>query len=272
MPKKKFRILKYVWRALVWILRIIFVDLLYNLFSLIMKVIFKSAKEKVKKSLKKKGIKLNSVYRELTVKNTTKGNFGNFEKRLLNSSLIIAIAGRRGSGKSTLGFRILENICAKTSRKAYALDVSQEVMPAFIQSVSALEEVKNNSVLLVDEGALAFSSRNAMTKDNKALADLLAIARHKDLTLVLITQNTSMIDKNVLNLCDTLFLKEGSLLQEKMERPVLRELYKQANREFNKLNNTERIKHFFIFDSDFEGLCQYELPSFWSDKISKNRA
>ena len=272
MPKKKHKILKYIWKALVWILKLIFVDFLYFLFSLIIKFLFRSAKDKIKKSLINPGIKSNPVYKELTVKDTTKGNFENFEKRLLNSSLIIAIAGRRGSGKSTLGFRILENIATKTKRKAFVLDVPQNVMPSFITSVNNLDEVKNNSVLLVDEGALAFSSRNAMTKDNKALADLLAIARHKDLTLILVTQNTSMIDKNVLNLCDTVLLKEGSLLQEKMERPVLRDLYKQANNEFNKLNKNEVIKHFFIFDSDFEGLCSYELPSFWSDRISKSRA
>ena len=66
-----------------------------------------------------------------------------------------------------------------------------------------------------------------MSKQNKELADLLAIARHKDLTLILVTQNTGMIDKNVLNLTDAVLVKEGSLLQQKMERSVMKEFYER---------------------------------------------
>ncbi len=216
--------------------------------------------------------KMPASYSPLVVSAAVKGDVETFERRLLNESLILAIAGRRGSGKSVLGFRIMENIHAKTRRSCFALGVKQSVLPSWIASIDEISKVTNNSVVLVDEGAIAFGSRESMSKKNRSLGELLAIARHKDLTLIFITQNTGMIDKNVLNLCDTILLKEGSLLQEKMERSVMKDLYVTANNALSTIPGPERKPYCYIFDAEFEGLVQASLPSFWSTKVSKNQA
>ena len=111
-----------------------------------------------------------------------------------------------------------------------------------------------------------------MTAKNKALGECLAVARHNDLTLIFITQNTGMIDKNVLSLCDTIMLKEGSLLQLKMERSAVKDLYKTAQAALSQIHASARKSCFYVFDSDFEGLLKAELPSYWSIKISKSHA
>ncbi len=203
---------------------------------------------------------------------TIKGDFMRFGEKIRNSSSIVLIAGRRGSGKSVLGFRVMENITAKTQRPAYVLGVKQSVLPKWIETVDNLEQVKNGGIVLIDEGALSFNSRDSMSKKNKALGQLLAVARHKDLTLLLITQNTGMIDKNVLNLTDTILLKEGSLLQEKMERSVMKDIYTNANNALAKIPAEERQAHVYVFDNDFEGVCKVGLPSFWNATVSKNQA
>lgn len=211
-------------------------------------------------------------YSELLPIGNNKGNIEEFNARLVNGSLILAIVGKRGSGKSTLGFRILENIYSLSNRACFALGISQNLLPNWIYSVNSIDEVHNNGIVIVDEGAISFNSRNSMTKENRNLGELLAIARHKNITLILITQNTSMMDKNVLNLCDSLLLKEGSLLQEEMERGAIQKLYNRANKKLKTIAKSERISHCYLIDDDFEGLVKVDLPSFWNNDISKNQS
>ncbi|HLD33248.1 MAG TPA: ATP-binding protein [Candidatus Nanoarchaeia archaeon] len=229
------------------------------------------AQEKKKLQTLKKNPTYNkeSELSELKVIKTITGDYDTFQKQLDSSSRIILLFGRRGSGKSALGFRLMENINSAANRHCYVLGVAQDVLPKWITSVEDIQEVKNGGVVLVDEGALSFSSRESMNKEHKQLGKLMAIARHKDLTLIFITQNTGMIDKNVLQLTDTLLMKEGSLLQMEMERTAVQKFYKKAEDAFKDLK--DKRKYVYVIDGDFEGVIESALPSFWSDKVSKSR-
>lgn len=227
-----------------------------------------SAQHKVHKS----SLNVPAVYNPIVAETTVKGSIDGFTQHLEKESRIIAIAGRRGSGKSGLGFRLMENINASVQRPCFVIGVKQAVLPMWITTIEDINQVENQGIVLVDEGAISFGARNSMSKKNKGLAELLAVARHKDLTLIFITQNTGMIDKNVLNLCDTIMLKEGSLLQEKMERSVMKDLYTTANKAIAQTALEDRKSFFYVFDAEFEGLAKASLPSFWSISVSKNQA
>lgn len=235
--------------------------------------VVRKIKEKKKESALKKQphYAMPATFEEFEVVKAVSGDFSAAERRLLHDSLIVLIFGKRGSGKSALGFRLMENIHEKTGRKGYVLGVGQEVLPQWITSVESLEQVGNGGIVLVDEGALTFASRESMSGKNVALGKLLAVARHKDLTLLFITQNTGMIDKNVLSLADTLMVKQGSLLQQEMERPEIKKFYEKAESAFAGLEGDKK-KYVYIIDSDFEGVVSLGLPSFWSSKVSKSRA
>lgn len=220
----------------------------------------------------KKLRKHNAAHSVIEKVEAVQGSHEDFLKSLENTSKVVMIVGRRGSGKSALGFRLLENIHAKSRRPCFALGVGQGLLPKWIREVSNLEEATANGIVLVDEGAISFSSRESMKKDNIDLGKLLAIARHMNLSAILVTQNTSMIDKNVLRLCDSILLKEGSLLQEQMERSAIQKFYEKAKPAMDNVAKEEKQKAFYVLDAEFEGLCKAELPSFWSDMLSKSRA
>ncbi len=232
------------------------------------------SERKAKESVKEQAHKRHgdAKFQPISVQSTTKGSFESFESSILNDSLIVAVAGKRGSGKSSLGFALMENINAKTKRPCFVLGVSDTHLPSYISSVQDIEEVQNDGVVLVDEGAISFSSRSSMSKKNKDLGELLAIARHKNMTLILVTQNTGMLDKNVLNLCDTILLKQGSLLQSEMERPVIKKLYEKATPALDALPHDKKKGGVYVVDGNFEGVIVVGLPSFWSQNLSKNRA
>lgn len=203
---------------------------------------------------------------DFTIIEQVSGNYEDFKKRLKNSSLIVLITGKRGSGKTALGFKFLDLV--KEKRKTYYLGRGK--FPKFIKKVSDIKEVKNNSILLVDEAAIAYSSRSSMKQSNKVLGELMAIARHKNLSLIIITQNSAMIDLNVMRLSDTIIFKEPSLLQSRFERKSILDLFRKAEEQFKKIENSERKKHFYVLDDEFEGILSFSLPEFWSDKISKS--
>ena len=198
----------------------------------------------------------------------TSGDYDDFEDRLRNHSLIILITGKRGSGKTALGFKLLEVVRGK--RKAYYLGEGK--LPKFIKKVSDIKDVRNNSILLVDEAAITYSSRSSMKQSNKILGELMTIARHKNLSLIIITQNSAMIDLNVMRLSDTIIFKEPSLLQSRFERKSILDLFRKAEEQFKKIESKDRKKHFYVIDDEFEGILDFSLPNFWSDKISKSFA
>ena len=117
------------------------------------------------------------------------GEYEGFYNKLLKRSLIVLVTGKRGSGKTGLGMRLLETFNRKTKRKCYAVGFEKSKTPGWIKKVKDMEKVKNGSIVLVDEGAIVFSARESMKDANKNLGKLMAIARHKDLSLILITQS-----------------------------------------------------------------------------------
>lgn len=239
---------------------------------------FRITRRTMKDGAERKRLSKSPVYNKkamfdpLEVLNKISGDYSVSEKRLHEESIIALIFGKRGSGKSALGFRLLENIHHKAGRKCFVLGVDERSkMPEWINPIEKIEDAPQNSAVLVDEGALSFNSRESMSKTNKGLSGILAIARHKNLTVLFITQNTGMIDKNVLKLSDVLLVKQGSLLQLEMERPEIKKFYEKAETSFGKLDGDKR-QYVYLIDGDFEGALSHTLPSFWTESLSKNQA
>ena len=183
---------------------------------------------------------------------TKKGSYDEFHKKLLKNSLILLIVGKRGSGKTAFGMKMLELFRKNTRRKCYAVGYESAKLPWWIKKADTIENIPNNAVALIDEGGVLFSSREAMKSPNKALSRIMAIARHKNLNLILITQSSAMIDLNVLRLADTLLLKEPSLLQSKFERKAIKEMYEKVYPLFK--DRKDKNQYTYIWDDEFEGL------------------
>ncbi|MBW2976760.1 zonular occludens toxin domain-containing protein [Candidatus Woesearchaeota archaeon] len=199
---------------------------------------------------------------------TDKGSYDEFFDKLRKSSLILLIIGKRGSGKTSLGMKFLEFFHKEAGRKCYTLGYESTRLPWWLKKVDSIEKIPNNAIALFDEGAIFFSARESMKSINKELSKIMAVARHKNLTLVLITQNSAMIDLNVLRLADTLLLKEPSLLQSNFERKVLKDIYEKIRPVFAGVK--EKKAYFYVWDDDFQGMVKYSLPYFWSEKVSKS--
>ncbi|MBL7206827.1 MAG: hypothetical protein ISS36_04475 [Candidatus Aenigmarchaeota archaeon] len=133
--------------------------------------------------------KSSAPYKVFDTVTIDRGNYNQFLKKFLGKSTISLIIGKRGAGKTALGMKMLETFNRKTNRPCYAVGFKSSKLPRWIKKADDLEDVPNNAVALFDEGAILFSSRDSMKDSNKHLSKVMAVARHKGLSLLLITQN-----------------------------------------------------------------------------------
>jgi len=226
----------------------------------------KETKKEIKITAKR--LKTKAKYSGIKEIKSIKGSPRTFENFLHNSeSTIGIILGARGTGKSAIGLKLLENIHAKTSRPVYAIGFHAKDIPSWINVVETPEEVENDSVVLIDESGITFSSRKSMSNANQLLSSLLLIARHKNISVMFITQNSSNLEVNVLRQADYLVLKPSSLMQKDFERKKIKEVYEALETEFEQLKETKGLT--YIHSDKYQGFITNELPSFWSTKVSK---
>lgn len=263
--KKFFHSLNYAWWWIVWHI----IKLPYYFYKLIAGTQRKLDEHEVKKRVEKQREGKKAIYQSFKILETKSGKYSEYEKYLLgDKSKIGIILGARGTGKTAIGIKILENIYARSHRKLYAMGFNKEDMPAWIETIESIDQIKNNATILIDEGGVLFSSRNAMTKPNKLLSQLILIARHKNLNILFISQNSSNLDVNILRQADHLILKPTSLLQKDFERNKIKDVYEEIDTDFKKHKNQQGAT--YIYSEIFRGFVANPLPSFWSTNISKS--
>lgn len=222
----------------------------------------KQEKEKITRSKK-----LQEAKEHYTVKKKITGDFDELIESFRDKSLIMLIIGKRGGGKTALGMSFVE-LGKIFNKKIYAVGFEDSKVPSWVKKSGNVEEVPNSSLVLIDEAGIAYSSRSSMKKSNKELSNLLSIARHKNLSLIFVTQNSAMLDLNVLRLADVLLFKEPSLLQLRFERKALQDMFSKVSKNFKTLK--DKRTYFYVISDEFEGLVVNRLPGFWNESISKS--
>ncbi len=232
-----------------------------------METVYEFLKNKFKEEkIKSKRPKTQQRYQKFEVVKTIKGNFEEFEEYLNKGNTVGIILGARGNGKSAIGMNLLEN--SKSNKGKATLGFRKDCLPLWINHIEDIEEVENHTELLIDENGINFNSRNSMSNINKLLSRLLFISRHKDLSIIFISQNSSNIDVNAIRQADYLILKPNTLLQKDFERKKIQEIYNNVEKDFNKYKNDKEIA--YIYSDQFIGFVKNKLPSFWNEDLSKS--
>lgn len=231
--------------------------------------VYRKVKKKTQEAKEEKQRpKTHAQYVPLHEVKAIQGNAKSFENHIFTKdSTIGIILGARGSGKSAIGMKLLENFKKKTEKNVYVMGFKKEDLPNWIKTFEDIKELQNNSVVLIDEGGITFSSRKSMSNANQLLSQLLFIARHKSLSILFITQNSSNLEVNVLRQADFLILKPSSLLQKDFERKIISDIYSKVGKGFIDHQNIQGLT--YIHSDKFQGFVSNELPSFWNVEVSK---
>jgi hypothetical protein len=178
----------------------------------------------------------------------------------------ILITGGRGKGKTALGYYILE-LAHNQGRKTAIFNFPKQkrnILPGYMETLYDINKLPDDTVILIDEAAFNFNSRESMKKNNKLIGKLIGLCRQKAQVLVFISHNSRKLDPGIITDLDIVLLKKPSLLHIMMERIEFRALTQKADE-----NLKNKGKEFtYCVSEDYRGLLINPLPGFWTDDLS----
>jgi energy-coupling factor transporter ATP-binding protein EcfA2 len=191
--------------------------------------------------------------------------------KVLKPPFRCVIIGKSGSGKTTLGHFLLEIF--KYQKDLFILGFPKEkikLLPEYINVVDSFEKIPPNSICLIDEAYIKFGARQSMEKDkNFDLIQTLGLFRQRDISLIFITQSTSLIDKVALSMIDFIIVKEMSKFGIEFERKEFKKLIENANKMLENIaGDRKRFSYLISTDGKVEKIMENDLPSYWNEEIS----
>jgi hypothetical protein len=183
---------------------------------------------------------------------------------------IVLVLGKRGSGKSALGYRLLELF--RYGLTPYVLGVPKQahgLLPEWMGNVTNLEDLPEKSIALIDEAYLRYHSRESLGSASRLMSRILNLSRQRQQSLVFVSQEARQVDKNIASSANVVVFKDLAMLQLQFDRPELNKLAAQARQAFEAVKGDEkRWSYVYSPDANFQGLLENSLPSFWRSKLS----
>jgi len=123
-----------------------------------------------------------------------------YDRRIRNNQdLVILIDdwhSRRGTGKSVASLQLAEGMDQNGGLTWENVTLRPEKLR------NAYSTLPKNSALVFDEGELGASNRQAMTKTNQALREIMSIGRVEEKYVIINTPSIGFIDKDIVELAD----------------------------------------------------------------------
>jgi predicted XRE-type DNA-binding protein len=191
-------------------------------------------------------------------------------RKVIVHPAVVLVLGKRGSGKSVLGYRLLELF--RYGLTPYVLGLpkrAQGLLPEWIGNVANLEDIPGKSIVLIDEAYLRYHSRESLGATSIQMSRIINLSRQRQQSLVFVSQEARQVDKNIASSANVVVFKDLAMLQLQYDRPELNKLATQAKQAFEAVKGDERRwSYVYSPDADFQGLLENSLPSFWNSKLS----
>jgi hypothetical protein len=90
-------------------------------------------------------------------------------------------------------------------------------------------------------------------------------------SMIFVTQNSALLDKNAVGEADGLLIKEPGALHSRFERRPIRKLTEEAESSFKQLpSNLTTEKYGYLFTDDYQGMVQNGMPEWYDSTVSKS--
>ena len=195
--------------------------------------------------------------------------------KLLNEPCAIVITGKRGSGKTSLGYLLVEK--SKYENKVVVLPepdsiawnvAKQAGLKPVVFSEEFIDEMPEDSMIMLDESSVSLYARDFGKDVNKLMIKALAKSRQMEQSLLFISHDMAGLDIGVLRGCDSIFLKEPGHLNVSLDRGPFKKLLVKTNAIFKKIPKRQRVKYVYINSGDGEVLAKIGQAKFWCNSLS----
>ncbi len=170
-----------------------------------------------------------------------------------------------------MGYRLLEHL--RWIATGYVVGLPRDAvkyLPNWVEMAGNLEDVPPNSIVVVDEGYLAYHARRSMAANSVQMSQIVNLSRQRNQTFIFVTQEARQVDKNIASSANVIIFKDLSIMQLEFDRRELSKIAANAKEAFAGINSADKKKWAYVYapDSDFMGLVENSLPSFWSERLS----
>lgn len=191
--------------------------------------------------------------------------------KLIMHPCVILIIGNRGSGKSVIGYKILEYM--RWQGKIYVVGLpekARKLLPDWIGSIPVLEDTPPDSIILIDESYLSLHARSSSSQYARDISNRINLSRQRCQTLIFVSQEARQIDMNIASSANVVIIKNPGILQLDFERVQFRKLLVEATRLFAGIDK-DKNKWSYVYapESNFAGMMGNSLPTFWTQSLSK---
>jgi len=94
------------------------------------------------------------------------------------------------------------------------------------------------------------------------------LSRQREQTLIFVSQEARQVDRNIASSANVVIFKDLGILQLEFDRRELGKIAVQAKQALAGVNGDKRgWSYIYAPESDFMGLVENSLPSFWSEKL-----
>ena len=99
--------------------------------------------------------------------------------------------------------------------------------------------------------------------------DVTNLSRQREQTLIFVSQEARQVDRNIVSSANVVIFKDLGILQLNFDRRELNEIATSAKQAFATITGDKK-KWAYVYspDTDFMGLVESSLPTFWSEKLS----
>jgi len=116
---------------------------------------------------------------------------------------------------------------------------------------------------------MPYHARSSMAAEAKAMSQLVNLSRQREQTLIFVSQEARQIDRNIASSANVVIFKDLGMLQLEFDRHEFNKIASNAQQAFATLSGDKRRwAYVYSPDSDFMGLMENSLPTFWCEKLS----